>query len=423
MVSFFKRFIPKGEFARNVSTLMAGTGFAQAVPILISPILTRLYSPEEFGVFALYSSLVLGLLTLASLRYDLAIVLPDDEEKSRKLVLLCQRIAIIFAAAVLATMFVLHRHIVKWFNNVSLSFWLYVVGLNVLVMAHIAIFQFYMNRHKEYKTMSRSKMLQSSVMGGSQILFGFVPQITGVTGIVLGSILGQLSSATFLFRRARPMLKGTTLSVGDAKSLMSEYKKMPLLNGPNALVDSVRVNGINVLIANSFTSVLLGQFSLAWRVLQSPLSLINGALSQVCFQQMASMEKHELFNFIKRSILRSALIGIAPFSLLYLLSPTVFPIIFGEEWKNAGLVARTLTPWLFLNLITSPISTFFIVVQRQGTLFIFACFYMAIPLYVIWANSHNFNQAIQLLSISMSLLLCVFVVMVLWLSNSFRSQR
>ena len=155
-----------------------------------------------------------------------------------------------------------------------------------------------------------------------------------------------------------------------------KYKKMPLLNLPNALVDAVRVNGIQMLVGLVAVSGL-GQFNLAWRTLQVPIGLINGAISQVFYRELAAIKPGGMRLLVGRTTLRSAVFGIPPFIALYIVSPWLFTFVFGPQWDQAGDFARALTPWLALQLITSPISTVFVVTSKQQWLLAFSVVFLA----------------------------------------------
>lgn len=404
------KLFPKSEFAKNVLTLMTGTALAQALPILISPILTRLYSAKDFGLFSLYSSIVMGILTISSLRYNMAIVLPKKDEEAKQLVNLCRKIILFISIIATILLFFFSDVIVEVINGRGIEKYFFIAGLSIFVLAQIEIIRYYLNRKKQYKLISKAKIYQSGGSTFFQVIFGFFSFSGGVTGMIFGVLLGQILGFVYLFNKTKKEFKNVRL---NNNFLLDKYKKMPLLNGPNAVVDAIRVNGINIMIARLFSSIFLGQFALAWRVLQSPLGLINGALSQVCFQQLSVLDKQEHYTFLKKSVIRSFSLGILPFIILYFFAPFIFSFIFGEDWKISGQIASYLCPWLFLNLITSPISTFFIVVEKQGLLLIYAIFYMITPFIVIWELRDDFLLAIHGLSISMSVMLLIFIGMVL----------
>lgn len=410
----FKKFLPKSEFSKNVLTLMTGTAFAQALPILISPILTRLYSDEDFGLFSLYSSIVIGVLTIGSLRYNMAIVLPKEDTEAKQLVTLSRKIVLLVSIITTILLIYFSSVIVELINAKGIESYFFIAGISIYILAQIEVIRYYLNRKKKYKLISKAKIYQSGGSSIFQVLFGLFSFSGGVTGMIFGVLVGQLMGFFYLFKKTKGEFNEVST---NNKFLLKKYKKMPLLNGPNAVVDTIRVNGINIMISRLFSSMFLGQFALAWRVLQSPIGLINGALSQVCFQQLSILEKEKRYPFLKKSVIRSFWLGIFPFTFLYFLAPIIFPFIFGENWEVSGKIASYLCPWLFLNLISSPISTFFIVVEKQGILLLYAIFYMLTPLITIWVFKYDFLLAIQGLSISMSIMLLIFIAMVLIISK------
>ena len=145
----FKKFFLKSDFSKNVLTLMTGTALAQALPILISPILTRLYSDKDFGLFSLYSSIVMGILTIGSLRYNMAIVLPKKDEEAKQLVKLSRKI--ILVVSIVATFFLVYfsNTIVKQINGSGIEKYFFIAGISIFVLAQIEVIRYYLNRKKK----------------------------------------------------------------------------------------------------------------------------------------------------------------------------------------------------------------------------------------------------------------------------------
>ena len=263
--------------------------------------------------------------------------------------------------------------------------------------------------------LARNRVLQSAGLNGTQLGLGALGW--GATGLVAGAFVGNLLSAANLFRRTRREVSG--LPSAPMASVLREHAKMPLLNAPTAILDTIRVNGVQLLIARLFTAAMLGQFGLAWQLLQAPASLINSSISQVFYQRLATMERGRLTRAVWRSMTLSALLGIVPFGLIFLLSPPLFPVIFGSPWALAGQIGAALVPWLYVNFISSPVSTVFIVTKRQGTLFWFGLPFTAIPL-VLLTNYHpDILSTVTALSWTMAALLVGFLGLVLWVSRGF----
>lgn len=189
------------------------------------------------------------------------------------------------------------------------------------------------------------------------------------------------------------------------------------MNGPNALVDAIRVNGINLIIAGLGNPAVLGQFSMAWKVAQAPVGLVSGAVSQVFFPQMASAKPGKLHSLVKKAVRATSVVSLPAFALLAFVSPWATPWLLGSEWATAGLYVQALCPWLCLNVVTAPISTVFIVVERQGLLLVFAVVYMLVPLVLLWVlGRSDLLSALWWMSAAMALLLVLFVFLALHIS-------
>ena len=204
-------------------------------------------------------------------------------------------------------------------------------------------------------------------------------------GLVLGHTAGQLFAFANLGRQARVLWRRLPENAPSLGWAARRYRRMPLLNGPNALGDALRTNGIALLISG-YSVASLGQFQMAWGVLDAPLILINGAVARVFFQKLSTIEPGQMRPLVRVTIRRAVLIGILPFALIYALSPWFFPLLFGAQWAESGSFARALTPWLFMMLITSPISNLFIVTEHQDWMLGFNVFYTALPLaWLYWS--------------------------------------
>ncbi len=404
---------------RHVSILLSGTVLAQAIPLLVSPLLTRLYTPAEFGLLTLYLAVVNGLLTVACWRYELTIVMAKTDAEARSLLRLCGRISLISCALFCLLLSVGAEAMAAWLRSPALAPWLWLAAVHVLLLALLQSAVYWLTRRRQYGLISRNKVAQSSGTAAAQIGLGLVPAL-GVTGLVAGTLIGHAAAAWPLWRHVRPELARGRLDRRRQWVLLKRYRRMPLLNGPNALVDAVRLNGIPLMLGYGFSQALLGQFALAWRLLQAPVSLVNSAVSQVLFQQMAAADPPALRRLLRRSLLILALAGALPFTGLYLLAPTVFPWLFGAQWQLAGDLARVLTPWLYLNFITSPLSGFFLITQRQLPLLLFSLAYAATPLLLIYHSEQDLLGTLQRVSVGMSLLLLVFIGM-LWLLGNRRA--
>lgn len=397
---------------RSVLTLVSGTGAAQLITLLGMLILARIYSDQAFGVLALVNSVVGILVIFASLRYDQAIVLPEKDADAKAVVRTATCIAVVFSVLV-AVVILLGTPLWQGGGLSPESLWLLnTVGLLVLATALTSVWTFWLTRQERFGQIASNRLVNSSATLAGQLLAYGLGLVTGA-GLVVGRVVGLAVSTSTLAWKSRD----SRLEVAPTRTreIMSRYRKMPLMNGVGALADAIRLNGINMLMAAFFTTAVLGQFSLAWQVVQAPLVLIASSLNQVFYPILARRKPGEMFATVQRLTFRAALVGAVPFALLGVLAPWLFTWLFGANWLLAGQIAQVLTPWLFLNLITSPISSVFLATETQQVVLPFSLVFAAIPL--AWlAAAHSLAWTLYptllVLSALMTLMLLGFIILV-----------
>ena len=364
-------------FLRHVLTLMTGTAVAQGVTFFMMIVLARIYTPRDMGLLATYVSVASILVAMAALRYDMAIMLPRKEPEAlsvARLGMVClTAVSLLATAASFPLSGLIER---QWGHEVAL--WMPLVGLTTFLMSAVELFKYWFNRNSDYRAIAVNQAEQQIGLTSGQLVLG-AAGMGGMAGLLLGHTAGQIFAFANLGRQAGPLWRRLPQDAPSLRWAARRYRRMPLLNGPNALADALRTNGIQLLIGG-YSVASLGQFQMAWRYLDAPLILINGAVARVFFQKLSTIEPGQMRPLVRVTIKRAILIGLAPFALIYALSPWIFPFFLGSQWTESGSFARALTPWLFMMLITSPISNLFIVTEHQDWMLGFALVYTAVPL-------------------------------------------
>lgn len=364
-------------------TLVTGTVVAQGVVFVMTMILTRVYSAQDYGQFTQYASVVAIIASVAALRYDMTIMLP----RQRSWALACARLGMVCVTVTCLLAMVVSFPLRPWVSahwGPGVAAWLPMVGATAFLLASLQLLQYWYNRESDYKTISVNRVEQQIGQTVGQLVLGAVGMVS-VGGLILGQTVGQLWAFFNLGHKARPLRAPLPAGSPSLWHVARRYKRMPLLNGPNVLVDALRLNGVNLLIG-AWSVEALGQFNLAWRVLEVPLALVNGAVSQVFFHKLSTLEPGQMRPLVRLVIKRILVLALAPFTALYLVSPWLFPLLFGAQWSDSGYFARALTPWLFLTLVTSPLSNLFVVAERQDWMLGFAVVYAAAPLaWLYWS--------------------------------------
>ncbi|OKL48446.1 hypothetical protein BSR28_01720 [Boudabousia liubingyangii] len=409
MKNFIRRLGERSPFLKHMLTLVTGTALAQIGSILLQPVLSRIYTPEVTGDLVVFSSLTAIITSVAALRYDMTIMLPKSDDEARQLKRLSTR-SVIATSVIFTIISILVYPYVKGKYGDMAAFALLFGGASVFLMADSSVIQYWLNRKLNYKAIAINRAQQSLGIQLSQIALGLAG-IKSVLGLLFGLLAGQLGAWLNIQRKVPDSKIPPTPTTPSIKSLAWRYKKMPLLNGPNTLVDAIRFNGIILLLTFTFGRAMGGEFSKAWALSEAPVALINGAISQVFFQRLATVERGQMTPLVKYSIKRAFLIGIIPFTIFYFAAPPLLTWFLGPGWENAGYYAQALTPWLYLQLATSPISYIFIVTEQQQLLLAFAVLYAIGPLTFLWLTPFGALQTIQILSFIMAGMLTLMLIL------------
>lgn len=363
-------FKTKSEFTRNVLTLMTGTTIAQAIPFAISPILTRIYSPEDFGIFALYLS-ILGLISvIVTGRYEIAIVLPTSEKEAINILFLSLIITCFMTIITTVLIFFFKSGILTLFDAMNLGNLIYLIPISLFLSGLYQSFNYWSNRKKYYKNMANSRISQSIGAGIGQLSFSF---FFLNAGMILGNILGRILSVATLLRKFltndKYLLKEFNIKI--VFKMMKEYKDFPLVNSFHVFSDVVKTSSSTMLISLFFGNYILGFYALSLRVLQVPLGIIGSSLGQVLYQKFnyAYNNNLSLYIIVKKILIKLLLLALPLFCILYFIAPDLFEFVFGEKWRIAGEYTRILLPYLFMNFLISPISQIPIILGKQKTFF------------------------------------------------------
>ncbi|WP_282160175.1 lipopolysaccharide biosynthesis protein [Ulvibacterium marinum] len=360
------------KFTRNVLTLVTGTGLAQAIPLALSPILTRLYTPADFGILAIYMSIATLGSAVVSLKYDLAIIIPEKDEDSANVTVLSIVIAFMISTMILLIIWLFGNQIAEFLvdndeDSQVLSKWLYFIPLSVLSMGIFNAISFWFNRKLFYSRMATSKVLNTSGMTGVQIGMGTLN--FGPVGLLIGFVSGRLLSVFYLFIKFNQKRDPAFVQVSKEKmkTLSNRYKRFPYFTLPAEFTNVISNQLPVFLIGKYFGGGILGNYSLMERVLSAPISLLGKSVLDV-FKQRASEDFARTGNcrhiFVK-TCKTLMFLSIVPTILLFFLSPYFFGVIFGNEWRIAGEFAQIFSILFFFKFTASPLSYMFHIAEKQ----------------------------------------------------------
>lgn len=341
---------------KNFGLLVGGTAFSQLIGLMALPILTRLYTPEDFTVLATFSS-VLALVTVIScLRFEIAIPIPKKQEIAMQLFLLSIISVICITLLVSAAVFLWGEYFGELTNNrLQGYYWLIPVG--VFFAGAYKALQYWMTREKKFKLVAKTRMTQA--VSGAVFQIGFGSFGLAPIGLLIGQILNSGAGVYGLLRHLIKSNKDLffAFSYHDLKNTFKQYERFPKISTWEALFNSAGIQLPILIIASLLIGEEAGFLMLAMRLLSAPLGLIGGSVSQVYLSEAPERyHQGELRQFTIKTVLTLAKVGFLPLAAIGVLSPYLVPLVFGEEWLRTGILISWMIPWFFMQFITSPVS-------------------------------------------------------------------
>lgn len=358
----------KTSFAGDVLTLVSGTTFAQILTILATPILTRLYGPEDFGLFALFLSITGIIGTIICLRYELSIMLPKSDEEAANLLGLSFVIALTLSIITIPFIWFGRYPIQNILKAPQLGTYLWLVPFFVFVSGVFLALEYWNSRTKHYKRLSVARVVRSVTSTGTQISAGFGGYATG-GGLISASLGGQFVSTLILGGQIWKNDKSLflrSISLKKMTEAMKRYRKFPLVDSWSALLNIISWQMPIFLLATFFSPVVVGFYSLGFRLLQLPMSFIGSSISQVFFQRASEAKSEGTLSSLVENVFRLlVIIGMFPILTMTVVGSDIFSVIFGEIWTEAGVFTQILSIWAFVWFISSPLSTLWIILEKQ----------------------------------------------------------
>lgn len=401
--------------------MMTGTSIAQLVPIILSPIITRIYSPEDFGVFTLYLTMVLIISTVGSFKYEQAIMLQEDDEQAIAIVKLCGLIALVVSliAAIFVYFFNIRINAMLTSGDSTISkHWFFMLPFSVFFLSIISVFRLFFNRNKNFLILSKGQVTQSFVTGSGQIVFAKL----GIGGLLLSSFLAQISHmlvyGTKFFKKKE--YKHILFKQVNYIKFLKRYRGFPFFQAPSALLEVLSAQMPNIILGAYFGPVILGFYALSQRVVRLPIGVIGSSFGEV-FRQAASseyIESGDVRELFIRTLKKLTIVSVLPFLILFVFAPDLFSLVFGEQWRHAGNIIRIMAPMIWLSFIVGPLSVMFFIAEKQRMDFIMQVFLVLTSGLALICGYYLYDSAEISLAL-FSVVYCIKYCVELFLSYSY----
>lgn len=414
--------LQSNKFLASFTLLASGSIIAQIIAMLSSPITTRLFSPAQFGKYTIIATAISIFGPIISLKYDMAIVVAEDKNEANAIVKMSFLISVVLSALIgiiYGNLFLRDgfHHVERNVYSIVITILLFSYGINNILLAHN-------NRNSLYKLISTVTILKSSANSVLMIVFGFLRY--GVGGLVasqlISSYAGVLRQSQGIKNEIKEIIRITLL---EQRKVFIKYIRQPLFNATSALVTTTVYSSINLFIKIVYSYEYLGLYSLSYRVLGIPFSVISANFARI-FYDTASKElkARKSFHQTFKSTLKLLIITIVPtMMLMALVAPTIFSLIFGEEWIEAGYFVRLLTPMFAIRLIAESLTTSFIISGKQQIELIFQIGLLLgeVLIFILaYFLSYEINTSLILISI---LYVVIYLIMITFMNKLSKETR
>lgn len=367
-------------FFRNFATLLGGNGLAFSVQLASAPLLTRLFAPEDFGVYANVMAVAALIAVVGAGRYEQAIV-QAGERKAISLAKLCLGLSVLVSAVSFIPLWYFRQELWDRYHMEPRDLlWLVpVIALGTLLYGILIQLA---NSQGKYKRMALAKLLYALFVATCSAVLGWME--TGATGLLTGVVAGYVLTGFFLIPQLMAALRDKQ---SYSPSLLHEYRDFPRWNLPLAVVDTLNQQFLfNMLFTGFFGVQAMGWYAVTWRYLRAPARMVHSSAAQLFYRE-ASVHKNDLQavqGYFRQTLRNTAAFAIPMLVVLMLAGPWLFGFVLGEDWREAGEYARVLAPMLSLGMLSGSVSTVPMVFGKQRAFTIISISFQALALAGLW---------------------------------------
>ena len=391
------------QYVKNLFVLTGGVGFSQLIPLLLLPILTRFFSPVDFGVFALFMAIIQLLAITMTFRLEMAVVLPKKDSDAALLCFMSFWLLLLFSLIIFFLLILLYystnlfafkdvRDIIP--DNIFFLV-LCLIPLGSFFLGCYNILYSWNNRLELYKKMSYSHIVHSFFSTPGSILLYFSPFQS--VGLIIGQILGRVIACSFLLSNLKQHI--SLVPQGNiwlrCKILFKEYQKFVIFETPHSILNFISQKIIIAFFSVFFGFFTVGIFELADKIIGKPLSIISNSFKTVFYRRLTTAS-NKLFLF-KKSLFLMLFISFMLTMPFYVIPDSFFVFLLGEEWVETGRFIQLICPLLFSRFIFNVVAPSISYTLQNHYLLIWQIIYLVSMLLLFWFMQNYTVERVLLL--------------------------
>lgn len=345
-------------FVRNVVIMASGTAAAQLISFVLTPVITRLYGPEAYGLMGVFMAIIQTIAPVAALTYPIAVVLPKRDEDAKGLMKLSWYISIGLAAAAGILLLLFNEPIAQIFQIGDVAPFLFLIPVVIIFSAFLQVTEQWLVRTKQFEIPAKASFLQSLLTQGSKAGIGLFFPAAAVLVVLTAAGNGVKALIMMLFTNStRAKSPNTVQEKGKSlRNLAKRYQDFPIFRAPQVLLNGMSQNIPVFVLSSFFGPAAAGFYSIGRTVLSLPIQLIGKSVGDVFYPRIteAGNNNENLTRLITKTTFALAAVGIIPFGTIVIAGPWLFSFVFGSDWVTAGEYARWMAVWVFTMFISLP---------------------------------------------------------------------
>ncbi len=347
-------------FVRNVAAVAGGTATAQLIAILFSPLITRLYGPEAYGIQGIFLAIVAVGSSFAALSFPMSIVLPESDAEAKGLAQLSITIGFLTSIVIAGVFLVFGDTILAYLNAEKATSIVLLIPAAMFVLVLNDVVSQWLIRIRAFRLTAKVSAASSLLANSAKVGFGFIYPTAAV--LVATHILGTALKVALMLigiRNRKASIAGNLFSISslpERLGLARKYSDFATFRTPQMFINVVSASLPVVMLANYFGPKSAGFYALANMVLATPGNLIGGSVMSVFYPTVndAIRRGEDARRLVIKTTVGLALIGLLPLIVIVVAGPFLFSLVFGAEWDQAGVYAQWLSVWLFFQYVNKP---------------------------------------------------------------------
>lgn len=411
--------LSKSETVKNGVTLLSASSLSQLIAIIVYPIVTRQYSPDELGVLSLFLSIV-GIGTiLSSGKYELAIMVEKEKKNAAAAFDFSFLLMLAFSFVFWLLLIILKPWLVSLFKFGSVAEYFHFIPLLIFLSCLGFVLTYWFNRIKRFNLSARYNIVQSATNSSLKIGFGAL----GFTqwGLIAASILGQLLGVISVFFRKKDFHYLFRFRKSRMLKMAAKHADFPKFTLPHAFINTLSGNLPIMILAAYFNMAEVGLFALGITMGFKPISVFTGSVNQVFFQKVTENKNNGISSFVllKSFCFKTVYFALPFFIGLYFALPYVVKWVFGVEWVRAGDYLQLMLPWFFVSLMSSSLCFMPSVVGKQKQAMVLEIFYTILRISALFIGVllKDIKLAILLFSLVNALYIGALLIWFLYLAK------